>query len=139
MLPTAAAPSKIAMGTESQRINAKATTIELAKPAIEPSQVFLGLRCGAKGCLPRARPAKYAAESLAQISTNTKSRRRGPSLPSAWGRIEYVRGKATSNRPLELIPAEGSASTMGRFVARVMNAIPITKRKTASSARGKKL
>src|SRR6202521_6292259 len=127
------------MGTESQRVKAKATRIELAKPAIEPSQVFLGLRCGAKGCLPSARPAKYAAESLAQISTNTKSRRRGPSLPSACRRIAYVSGKATSNKPLELMPAEGNASTIGRLVARVMNAIPSTKRKTPSSARGKKL
>src|ERR1700686_2471779 len=139
MLPTAAAPSKITIGTESQRVKAKATRIELAKPAIEPSQVFLGLRCGAKGRLPRARPAKYASESLAQISTNTKSRRRGPSLPSAWRRIAYVRGKATSNKPLELIPAEGNASTMGLLVARVMKAIPSIKKNTASSARGKKL
>src|ERR1700682_2414976 len=135
MLPTAAPPSKITIGTESHRVNAKATTIELAKPAIEPSQVFLGLRCGAKGCLPSARPAKYAAESLAQISTNTKSRRRGPSLPSACRRIAYVSGKATSNKPLELIPAEGSTSTMGRLVANVMTAIPNTKRKKECSQR----
>src|SRR3984893_353447 len=138
MLPTAAAPSKITLGTDSQCVKAKATRIELAKPAIEPSQDFLGLRCGAKGCLPSARPAKYAAESLAQISTNTKSRRRGPSLPSACRRIAYVRGKDNSNKPLELIPADGSASTMGRLVASVMSAIPSTKRNTASSARGKK-
>ena len=26
------------------------------EPAMEPSQVFLGLKCGAKGCLPMARP-----------------------------------------------------------------------------------
>jgi len=42
------------------RVNAKATSSEPAKLATEPSQVFLGLKCGANGCFPAARPTKYA-------------------------------------------------------------------------------
>ena len=51
-----------------------ATSSEPAKLATAPSHVFFGLKCGAKGCFPIARPTKYATVSPAHVITNANSK-----------------------------------------------------------------
>src|SRR5215469_5385507 len=100
-----------------------------ARPPIEPSQVFLGEILGARGCLPRERPTKYATVSAAQVIARAKSSRRGPSSRYACKRTANDKGNATRRRALEEIPAAGRDSTSGRRVKSVRKVMPRTNRK----------
>src|SRR5712664_2673030 len=121
------------------RAKTSATINEPMKLATVPSQVLFGLKCGASLYLPKDRPTKYAAESPTQVITSTKRSKRGPSGPVPWSLTANDNGNATKIRPLALIPAAGSASTSGRFVASVSTAIPSTKRKNTASWEGSPL
>src|SRR5215469_15604854 len=99
------------------------------RPAMEPSQVFFGEICGARGCLPKERPAKYATVSAAQVITRANRSRRGPSTGRACRRLAKDSGNATSRRADEDTPAEGRDSTRGRRVNRVRTVRPRTNRK----------
>src|SRR6202040_3099671 len=116
----------------SQRVKAKATSSDPTKLAREPSQVFFGLKCGASGFLPAARPTKYATVSPTHVITSANSSSFGPCSPKPCRRTAYVNGNATNRNPLELMPAAGKASTRGRLVQSVSTATPITKPKNAS-------
>src|SRR6266851_6640334 len=126
--PTAAIPRRYCNGAWIQRTKTSATISEPRKLATVPSHVFFGLRCGARACLPIDRPTKYAAVSPTHVITNAKSNSSGPCEGKPWSRIVYDKGNATRINPLELIPAAGSASTIGRLVNSVNTAIPRTNR-----------
>src|SRR3981189_2433447 len=95
----------------------------------DPSQVFFGEICGAKGCFPIALPTKYAVVSPAQVITNANSSNFGPSSCNPCKRTTYDNGNATSRSALDDIPAAGSASTSGRLVLKIKTVSPKTKTK----------
>src|ERR1051326_6184163 len=138
MLQAAAIP--ITCNTErlnvASRLKTSATRTDPRKLATAPSQVLFGLKCGAKECLPTVRPTKEAAVSPIQVTTSANSSKYGPTNEIPCSRTASVSGRATNNRPLELIPAAGKASTRGRRVASVRIASPIRKMKKTAAAVG---
>ena len=59
-----------------------APTVVATSEPINPSQVFLGLMCGAKGWRPNRTPEMYAKVSLQATKTTKVRIRAGPS--SEW-------------------------------------------------------
>src|SRR5258706_6610904 len=83
-----------------------------------------------------ARPTKYAVVSPTQVITSENSNKNGPNRETPCNRTANVSGNAIRTNALELIPAAGNASTIGRRVAIVKTVSPIKKIKNTSATDG---
>src|SRR5258706_7100513 len=83
-----------------------------------------------------ARPTKYADMSPNQVNTSENSNKNGPNRETPCNRTANVNGNAIRTNALELIPAAGNDSTIGRRVASVKTISPIKKIKNTSATDG---